>query len=88
MADVSNNDLMVTLLAIKQDIGELQGDLRGHATAFAEHLKSDAVLTESVRELELAAAKQRGFIRAIGLVGSGLGAAVGYLLEKLMLGHH
>ena len=87
MADVSNNDLMVTLLAIKQDIGELKGDLRGHAQAFAAHLEDDKGMASSLKQLELTSARQKGAIRVLTTIGTALGASIGYMIERIAFGH-
>jgi len=81
--EVSNEALMGVLLDIKQDMGELKGASVAHAQALAAHILDDRLIAESVNKLQLSAAKQRGFVAAVslvgGLIGTGIGIAADYL---------
>lgn len=88
MGRVTNEQLYSTLLDIKSDLGQLKAGAVDFRERLAQHVEDDKAMSQGIKNLELAQERQRGFIKAIGLVGSAIGAGVGYLLERLTLGHH
>lgn len=89
MSEVSNGDIYNLLVNMRGDLGRLEGKFDGHAIAFKAHVEDDKAIVESVQKLQIAAARQRGFVAAIStvgaVVGAGLGAAVDYFSRG---GHH
>ncbi len=85
---MSDNDVMGILLSIKEDIGEIKGTLNGHVRAFDDHVQMDMKAYKAIGELQRDSARQKGFITALGFAASGLGAALGWLVERVTLGHH
>lgn len=88
MPRVSNDDLMGVLLDIKSDIGSLKQQAAGHTAWMSKHVEDDKALAADVHELQINAAKSRGFIKAWALVATAIGALVGYFVEYLGLRHH
>lgn len=90
MSEVSNSDLMGVLLDIKQDMGETKQKIISTAELLANHIGVDTVVQGQLRTdistLQLGAARQKGFLAAIGTVGTVLGAGLGYLVD--MARHH
>jgi len=94
MSEVSNSDLLGVLFNIREDLGTLKANssnmsqqLENHISSVAEAHKSTA---EDIRKLQLAAARQKGFLAALAGAGSVLGAGVGYAVDLLTMrgGHH
>ena len=85
---VTNGDLMSVLLDVKQDIGALKQAQAGHSAWMDKHLKDDAIIAASVQKLQLAHARQRGFISAVAAIGSALGAGLATVASKVFFGHH
>jgi hypothetical protein len=79
--------MMEVLLAIKQDIGEIKGSLSGHVKAFDDHVQMDEKAYHAISEIRQQQAKQKGFIAAMGAVGGGVVAALGYVIDKMWGGH-
>lgn len=72
---------MGVLLDIKGDIGEIKGTITGHAASIA----SQGV---EVQKLQLAQAKQRGFVAAISAIGAFAGVAIGAAADYFSRGNH
>jgi hypothetical protein len=85
---MSENDQMSVLLDIREKIGELKGTLDGHVKAFDEHVKMDMLAYKAIGELKDKAATQKGYLTAMGAVGGGVVAALGYVIDRLFSGHH
>lgn len=88
MPEVSNGDLMMVLLEIKDDMGSLKAKAEGHTAWMTKHVEDDKVLAGKIADIQLIQAKQRGFLTAIGVIGSILGSVGGWLFERFGLGHH
>ena len=77
-----------------ESLGRIEQKIDGNASTLSQHILDDKAvakaLFERVEVLQLGQAKQKGFLTALTSVGSVLGAGVGYLVEKIMLGggHH
>lgn len=83
-----DTDLAKALGDIQHSLGSIEGKFDSHLAAFAQHIKDDAAMAANIKTLELANAKQRGFAKAITLVGVVLGTATGWLVERFGFGHH
>jgi hypothetical protein len=56
---------------------------------FAQHCIDDKQMGGRLNDLELAAARQKGAARVLTMFGSGIGALLGWLFERLYTaGHH
>lgn len=92
MPDVSNSDLMQVLLDIKQQTGAMQANIASTAETLKQHVSDDKEVAKAlfhrIEELQFSAAKQRGFISALAMFGSLLGAGVGYIIDRITFGHH
>lgn len=88
MGDVSNSDLMNVLLDVKERTGAMQAHIETTATILKDHIEDDKQMLLSIQTLQLGAARQKGFLTALTSVGSLLGAGLGYLIERVTIGHH
>lgn len=79
---------MQVLLDIKSDVGRMNGTLDSHVKQFDKHVEDDRMAYRTIIELKTGQARQKGFLTAVGVMGSGLGAALGWMVEKITLGHH
>lgn len=88
--EVSNSDIYNVLINMRGDLGRLEGKVDGHAVALNTHIAddkvSDAAFNEALTKIQMAGARQRGFVTAIslfgGVVGTALGAAADYFARK------
>lgn len=73
-------------------LSRIEQKIDSHIDTVANHVAHDEMvqkaLFERVEGLQLAHAKQRGAIKMIGMVGSAVGAGIGYVAEKIFFGHH
>lgn len=74
-----------SLARIEQKIDSAAGTLAQHAL---DDKAIQKALFDRVEVLQLGQAKQKGFLSALAAVGSVLGAGVGYIIERITLGHH
>jgi hypothetical protein len=86
--EITNADIYGVLLTLKGDMGELKGTMAANAKAFTDHVIADASMAKDIARLQLGVARQRGFLTALGAVGTALGAGVGYAIDILARGHH
>lgn len=83
-----SDEILGVLTAIHKDVGEIKGKLDSHVAAFEQHVADDRQAYSAIIGLKTAQARQRGFLTAVGVMGSGMGAALGWLVEKLIgVGH-
>ena len=92
---VKNEDIYNLLCNVHKDIGELKGSTTTIAATLKEHIEDDkriiravydtqiAPVAAKVEELQLAQAKQRGAIRAWGIVATGAASIVGTLVSYI-----
>jgi hypothetical protein len=82
---VSNGDLMGVLLAVREDLGSIKANVASTSALLANHIGVDTVVQAQLRTdvstLQMGAARQRGFLAAIGTVGTLLGAGLGYIIS-------
>jgi hypothetical protein len=86
--DITNADIYSVLLDLKGAMGKIEGTMDANAKAFSDHCAADARMAVDVSKLQLGVARQRGFLTALGAVGTALGAGVGYAIDILARGHH
>jgi hypothetical protein len=73
---------------IFESLGRIEQKIDSHTEAFNQHIAMDMEAYKAISELRQTAAKQKGFITAMGAIAGGLSYAVGYLAEKIFLPHH
>lgn len=74
---------------VREMLGRIDTKLSSHVDAFEKHVEDDREAYKAIVGLREAQARQRGFLTAVGVMGSGLGAALGWLIEKTLgIGHH
>jgi hypothetical protein len=88
MADVTNDQLMTTLLDIKSDIGALTQKATGTHDWLAAHVEDDKLLIKTVTDLQISHAKQSGALKMLGILGAAVGSGIGYVVDRLTFGHH
>ena len=75
-----------------ESLGRIEQKIDSHIDTVVNHVAHDEMvqkaLFERVETLQLAHAKQKGAIKMIGMVGSAVGAGIGYVAEKIFFGHH
>lgn len=76
------------LFQIQNSLGRIEQKIDSHVDNFRKHEESDAKAYKAIDELRLGSARQKGFITALTTVGSVLGAGIGYLIERVTIGHH
>lgn len=76
------------LYQIQNSLGRIEQKIDSHITSFKQHELSDATYYKAIDDLRLNSARQKGFISALVSVGSVLGAGIGYLIERVTIGHH
>jgi hypothetical protein len=86
--EITNADIYSVLLDLKGDMGEMKGTLVAQGKAFADHIVADAMMAKDIGKLQQSNARQRGFLTALGAVGTALGAGVGYAVDILARGGH
>jgi hypothetical protein len=79
---------MKVLLEIKGDASATRQRLEDLTTGFIRHVDEDKALAADIKQLELGAARSRGFTKAVVAVGAAGGALVGYFIEFVGLRHH
>ena len=85
MSEVSNSDLMGVLLSVREDLGGIKANVASTSALLANHIGVDTVVQSQLRTdvstLQMGAARQKGFLAAIGTVGTLLGAGIGYIIS-------
>jgi hypothetical protein len=80
------------LLEMSRTLGRIEAKIDGTTATLTQHVEHDEKVTKALFEriegLQLGAARQKGALKVLGVVGSALGAGVGYLIERVTLGHH
>ena len=69
-------------------LSRIETKLDAHTQEFASHVAMDMEAYKAIGALKVDAAKQKGFVAAMGAVGGGVIAALGYLADKMLGGHH
>lgn len=89
MADVGMNPEQIE--RVFGALARIEQKIDGHIGTVQAHMEHDEVvqkaLFERVEKLQLASARQKGYMTAMGALGGVLATAVGYVVDK-MLGHH
>lgn len=80
------------LLEMSRTLGRIEQKIDSGTAALAQHVADDKEIARAlfgrIEVLQAGANKQKGFMTALGVVGSALGAGVGYLIERVTIGHH
>ena len=69
-------------------LSRIEEKIDGHISAFNDHVNMDMKAYHAIAELKEGAAKQKGYLTAMGAVGGGVVAALGYIADKLFGVHH
>jgi hypothetical protein len=69
------------MMDIQRTLGRVETKVDGSLKWLEKH-------ATDIKELQLAQARQKGALKVLGIVGSTIGAGVGYLVERITLGHH
>lgn len=79
---------------MQASLGRIEQKIDSHKEAFTQHIQDDHLaykaissLRETVGDLQVAVAKQKGFITGVGAAASAVGAAVAWLIERMWGGH-
>lgn len=83
-----DTQLAQSLSDIQRSLGNIEGKLDSHLQAFQKHVESDKEMANDIKTLQLTAARQRGFVRAMALVGTALGSSLGWLVSHVLLKHN
>jgi hypothetical protein len=74
------------LMEIQRSLGRIEQKIDSAADTLVAHTADDkriqTAFFDRIEKLQLAQARQRGFITALGTVGSVLGAGFGYFVER------
>lgn len=76
------------LYQIQNSLGRIEQKIDSHIDNFRKHEEEDRAARAELDKLRLGSARQKGFITALTTVGSVLGAGIGYLIERVTIGHH
>jgi len=72
-------------------LARIEQKIDGHIDTVKDHMDHDQLVQteifKRVETLQMASAKQRGYMTAMGAIGGVLVTAIGYVVDK-MLGHH
>jgi hypothetical protein len=86
---ISNAQLFDVLLEMKSDIGKLVQGQETQTAWMTRHVAEDALMAEDIKKLQIGASRIRGIVSALSVVGTVVGAAVGYAVDLLAIrGHH
>lgn len=76
------------MLDIQRTLGRIEEKIDSHVKAFDKHVDMDMQAYHVIGDLQKTQAKQKGFLSAVGVLGSGMGAALGWLVERMIGGSH
>jgi|HubBroStandDraft_5_1064220.scaffolds.fasta_scaffold82111_3 hypothetical protein len=73
-----------------QSLGRIEQKIDGHTQWMTKHVEDDKLIASDVRKLQIAAARQKGFIAALGAAAAFISGIVGYVIEYFVSGrgHH
>lgn len=71
-------------------LGRIEQKIDNHTDWMEAHVKEDRLMAESIQKLQLAHARQRGFMTALAAVGGVISGLIGYAVEYFASGraHH
>ena len=73
-------------------LSRIEQKIDGHVGTVAAHIAHDELvqkaLFERIEVLQTKAATQKGYVTALGAVGGGIIAALGYIIDKVFFGQH
>lgn len=83
--EVSNDKIYGVLLDISRDIGEIKASASGTRDWLSTHVTDTKqqfdTTSKAIQTLQLAHARQRGFITAVIAVASAVGTAIGFFIQ-------
>jgi hypothetical protein len=86
----SDVHIITTLYDMQNALGRIEANGISTKELIEKHVAEDKstfiTITDSVDVLKISHAKQKGFMSALGLVGTTVGAGVGYLIERYIRG--
>jgi hypothetical protein len=78
------------LMEINRTLGRIEQKIDGNAQALRDHVSNDEkthkFFFDQITPLQTAANKQKGFMSALAIFGSLIGAGIGYVVERLIRG--
>lgn len=85
-----NNDdrISAQLTDIARVLGRVEGKLDATASTLSQHVEEDKALTQDVRVLQLARARQAGFLTAVGSISAIVGSAIVWCIERMIGSGH
>lgn len=87
-----DTNLAQALGEIQRSLGSIEGKLDGHMTAFKQHVADDAAMAADIKKLQLDQARTKGVMSSISaastFVGSIIGAALGIIGDRWLMGRH
>jgi hypothetical protein len=82
-----SDEVLSALGDIQRTLGKIDGKLESHIDSFRAHVEDDRKAYAALISLKEGQARQKGFLTAIGMFGSGVGAALGWIIQRTF-GHH
>ncbi len=76
------------LFDIQKSLGRIEQKIDSHLVNFASHEEKDLRAYKALDDLRLASARQKGFFSALATAGGAIGAGLGYLIERVTIGHN
>jgi hypothetical protein len=80
------------LYEIQRSLGRIEQKIDSHISEFGKHGEEDTrrfeALFETTGKLKATQERQRGFLGGLTAAGTAVGAGIGYLIERMTLGHH
>lgn len=67
-------------------LSRIETTVNNFGTAFNQHLQDDKLVVASVTKLQLAQARQRGFMTALSLAAAFISGLIGYVVEYFASG--
>jgi Protein of unknown function (DUF1515) len=75
------------LIKMSESLGRIEQKVDGTLMWMTKHVADDKVMADDIKALQLVHARQSGALKVWGIVGSALGAGLGYVIERITLGH-
>lgn len=89
---MSDDQIYEMLGTMRESLGRIEQKTDTTLAWMAKHSEAQttdlAKITTDLTDVRLIQAKQKGFMSALGIVGTLAGSGIGYLVERWTLGHH
>lgn len=76
------------LIRMSESLGRIEQKIDSHVEAFDKHVAMDMEAYKVIGNLKTDAAKQKGYIAAVGAICAGLVTVAGSVLDRVFFGHH